>query len=88
MGNVLYPPKRPHPSLGVGRAEVYAPNTGKYDYTFVQLIDVADTTEAPSLSSVEFEGTPVAMTVKLPLGALTLAGPANERTEIGFTKSR
>jgi len=82
VGDSLYPPRRPNPGLGLGRAEVFVPETGGYDYIFVQVIDVADNTEAPCLPALDLQETSGTMTIRLPAGALTLQGRIGARTAI------
>jgi len=88
VGANFYPPAKPHPSLGVGRAEVSAPLTGKTDHLFVEVIDVADDTVEPAPVSVQQDEASGTLTVILPTGSLTLRGPAELRSRILFSKRR
>ncbi|HUU29891.1 MAG TPA: heparinase II/III family protein [archaeon] len=84
VGTAFYPPEKPRPDLGVGRAEIYVPTTGNYDYTFVQVIDVADNTAAAPSPRLEVKEISGATIIKLPEGTLTLAGQADKRTGVDF----
>lgn len=80
VGTSQYPPRNPNPSLGAGRAEIRVRETGKLDYTFVQVIDVADNTEAaPAFSLVGKAGSNL-VKIDLPVGILTLEGTPGART--------
>ncbi|MBN2288679.1 MAG: heparinase II/III family protein, partial [Candidatus Glassbacteria bacterium] len=84
VGSACYPPRNPQPALGVGRAEVSVPGTGEYDYTFVQAIEITDTTGSVSPLSLGPGAGPGSLSIELPVGVLTLQGPAGARSRIHF----
>jgi len=84
VGTHQYPPQRPDPSLGAGRAEIRVRQTGRLDYTFVQVIDVADNTEAPQAFSLAGRAGAELVKIELPSGTLTLEGTPGARTGLGL----
>jgi hypothetical protein len=84
VGDAFYPPSKPSPSMGVGRAEVSLPGTGRTEYTFVQVIDIADDGAAGSAPELKAGRSPNALKVILPAGTLSLAGKPGDRTTIEF----
>ena len=82
VGNAYYPPPDPRPSLGIGRVEVGVPASSGTVHEFVQVIDVADTTDVPG--AVSLERTAGGLRVTLPVGTLVLDGPAGAREKMDF----
>ena len=80
VGTTTYPPRKPDPSLGAGRVEIRVRETGRLDYTFVQVIDVADNTEAPEVFSLAGRAGSKLVKIKLPSLTLTLEGTPGART--------
>jgi len=64
------------------RAEVRLPDAGQYDYTFVQVIDVADTTEAAGTYSLHGKASAQSVKIELPVGRLILQGEPGARREL------
>jgi len=84
IGTAYYPPPDPRPSIGVGRVEISAPQTGATEYTFVQVIDVADEGITPAEMSFETDQAEGTISVTLPVGVLRLGGSPLDRTEVVF----
>ncbi len=84
IGTAYYPPPDPRPSIGVGRAEISVPQPGATDYTFVEVIDVADEGVAPGTVSFQADQTEGSMSVTLPVGIFSLSGSPLERTAVAF----
>ncbi len=84
IGTAYYPPPDPRPSIGVGRTEISVPQPGVADYTFVQVIDVADEGIAPGSLAFESDETEGTLIVTLPVGTFRLSGSPLERTAVAF----
>ena len=80
VGATSYQPKNPDPALGAGRVEVMVRETSRADYTFVQVIDVADNTEAVAVFSLSGRASPKFVKIEFPSATLTLEGAPGART--------
>jgi len=89
IGTAYYLPPDPRPSIGVGRAEISVPSPGATDYTFIEVIDVADEgvpVGNVSLASPDSSSLGV-LKIDLPVGTLILRGNPGARSEVSFTAS-
>ncbi|HUU27621.1 MAG TPA: heparinase II/III family protein [archaeon] len=84
IGTAYYPPPELRPELGVGRVEVSVPETGAGDYTFIEVIDVADEGIAAGESTFEADATSGSLVINVPAGVLTLSGEPGARTRVDF----
>ena len=85
IGTAYYPPPDPRPELGVGRVEVSVAQSGATDYTFVEVIDVADEGVKAGEVSLEQDQATGPLKVLLPPGTLSLQGDPKKRSLVSFT---